>query len=104
MPIAKKTAAKKEEVAEHKHDDLVKQIAELKKELATVKAESAALKGQCHNCCGDIKDLELKVSQLASKESAQPSGEGVEKLVKLISQHVEYRSLRSALKKAGYKL
>lgn len=103
MPIAKKPAAKKEEVAEHKHDDLVKQIADLKKELQAVKAESADLKGQCHSCCGDIANLKKEIALL--KE--QPTGgkdERVDRLEKLLSQHYNYASLRLALKKAGYKL
>lgn len=105
MPIAKKPAAsKKEQVAEHKHDDLIKQIADLKKELAAVKAEAAAVKGQCHSCCGDVADLKSKVADLELKDAGQSSGGDVDKLIKLITHHLEYRSLRAALKKAGYKL
>lgn len=109
MPIAKKevkkeAVSKKESVAAHKHDDLLKEIAALKKELQSVKAESAALKGQCHSCCGDIADLKLKVSNLASKEPVQLGGDQIEKLLNLIWNSHDYASLRIALRKAGFKL
>lgn len=109
MPIAKKEAkkeavAKKESVAAHKHDDLLKEIAALKKELQAVKSESSSLKSQCHSCCSDVAELKSKVAELAAKEPEQSGGDDVEKLLKLISQQVDYRSLRSELKKAGYKL
>ena len=66
MPVAKKTAAKKEEVASHKHEDLLKEIAELKKALADVKAEAASLKGQCHSCCDDVADLRCETPSSAA--------------------------------------
>lgn len=109
MPVAKKTAAKpvaakKEEASAHKHDDLLKEIAQLKKDLVAVKEAAASLKGQCHSCCGDVADLKLKVSELSAKEHVQSSSNATDKLLELIGQHQDYRSLRATLKKAGYKL
>ena len=103
MPVAKKPAAKKEEVAEHKHNDLVKQIAELKKALEAVKAEAASLKEQCHSCCGDVANLKKEIALLKEKPSGSKD-ERIDRLEKLLSQHRDYRSLRSVLKKADYKL
>ncbi len=89
MPVAKKPAAKpvavkKDEVAAHKHDDLIKEIAELKKELAVVKSEAASLKGQCHSCCGDLADLKAKVENLKPDPSGSKD-ERVDILIQLLS-------------------
>ena len=100
MPVAKKEAAKKESVAAHKHDDLLKEIAELKKELAVVKSESAALKGQCHSCCGDLAALKKEVQDLKAKPAGSKD-ERVDLLLNVIlkTSPMEMRNaLREALK------
>ena len=59
--------AKKEEVAAHKHDDLLKEIAALKKEVA-------ALQKKCDACC----------AKQAKGGGADPR---VEKLIEAVSLH-----------------
>lgn len=91
MPIAKKEAkkeavAKKESVAAHKHDDLLKEIAALKKELQAVKAESAALKGQCHSCCGDVATLKKDLESLKSQKASSSKDERVDLLIELLGR------------------
>ena len=82
MPVAKKpaaktTAVKKEQVSVHKHDDLLKEIADLKKELAASKA-------QCHRCCSDIAELKAKVENLKPDLSGSKD-ERVDILIQLLS-------------------
>lgn len=102
--VKKQAAAKKEEVSAHKHDDLLKEIAQLKKDLVAVKEAAASLKGKCHSCCGDVANLKEKVSELAANKPVQSSSDATDKLLELIRQHLDYRNLRTALKRLGYKL
>ena len=88
-PAAKSVAAKKEEVVAHKHEDLLKEIAELKKALADVKAESVALKGQCHSCCGDLAALKKEVEDLKAKPAGSKD-ERVDLLIKILNESAEH--------------
>ena len=65
--VKKQAVVKKEEVSAHKHDDLLKEIAQLKKDLVAVKEAAASLKGQCHSCCGDVASLKKEVQDLKDR-------------------------------------
>ena len=112
MPIAKKevkkeAVVKKESVAAHKHDDLLKEIAALKKELQSVKAESAALKGQCHSCCSDVASLKKDLESLKVQKASSSKDERVDVLVEVLKKATDLeirrtlRSKKEALKGLG---